>query len=100
MRVASIALRTRRRKHASPQAMTVIALARSKGGVGQSTLTMLLAAGLSRRGRSVVVDADPHQSAGHWRRVADGKDLGFSVAAAGGETSGACVDSGRGHRYV
>ena len=80
--------------------MTVIALASSKGGVGKTTLTMNLAAGLSRRGRTVVVDADPQQSAGQWGRVADGKDLGFSVAAADGETAGAIVESRRGHRYV
>src|SRR3569623_23167 len=61
---------------------------------------MNLAAGLPRRGRTVVVDADPHQSAGQWGRVADGKDLGFSVAAADGEPAGASVESRRGHRYV
>ena len=92
MRVASIALRTRRRKPASPQAKTVIALASSKGGVGKATLTMTLAAGLSRRGRTVVVDADPQQSAGQRRRVAEGKELGFSVEAAEGETTGAIVE--------
>src|SRR3569833_3781028 len=100
MRVASLALRTRRRKPASPQAMTVIALASSKGGVGKTTLTKNLAAGLSRRGRTVVVDADPQQSAGQWGRDADGKDLGISVAAADGATTGALVESGRRHRYV
>src|SRR3569832_572500 len=100
MRVASIALRTRRRKPASQQAMTVIALASSKGGVGKTTLTMNLAAGLSRRGRTVLVDADPQLSAGQWRRVFDGKDLGFSVASADGETTGAIVDSVRVHRNV
>src|SRR3569623_1805422 len=100
MRAASTALRTRRRKPASPQAMTVIALASSKGGVGKTTLTMNLAAGLSRRGRTVVEDADPQQTAGQWGRVADGKDLGFCVAAADGETAGAIVESRRGHRYV
>lgn len=80
--------------------MTVIALASSKGGVGKTTLTMNLAAGLARRGRTVVVDADPQQSAGQWWQVADGKELGFSVAAADGETAGAIVEAGRGHRYV
>lgn len=80
--------------------MTVIVLASSKGGVGKTTLTMNLAAGLSRRGRTVVVDADPQQSAGQWWRVAEGKKLGFSVAAADGETAGAIVESGQDHRYV
>src|SRR3569833_4614047 len=79
MRVASIALRTRRRQPASPQAMTVIALASSKGGVGKTTLTMNLAAGLSRWGRTVEVDADPQQSAGQWRWVVVGLVFGFCV---------------------
>ncbi|MDQ6959636.1 MAG: ParA family protein, partial [Mariprofundaceae bacterium] len=36
----------------------VFAIANQKGGTGKTTLTMNLAAGLARRGRTLVVDAD------------------------------------------
>lgn len=79
--------------------MTVIALASSKGGVGKTTLTMNLAAGLSRRGSTVVVDADPQQSSGQWSLVADGV-LGFDVAAADGGTAEVIAGAAHRHRYV
>jgi chromosome partitioning protein len=80
--------------------MTVIALASSKGGVGKTTLTMNLAAGLSRRGSTLVVDADPQQSAGQWRQVAEDGVLGFDVVAAPGGTAGIITGAGDAHRYV
>lgn len=80
--------------------MTVIALASSKGGVGKTTLTMNLAAGLSRRDSTLVVDADPQQSAGQWRQVAEDGVLGFDVAAADRETADIIARAGRIHRYV
>ena len=43
-----------------------IAVANLKGGVGKSTTAVHLAAGLARRGRTLLVDADPHQSALSW----------------------------------
>ncbi|OOG24944.1 cobyrinic acid a,c-diamide synthase [Thioalkalivibrio denitrificans] len=49
----------------------VVAVINQKGGTGKTTLTMNLAAGLARRARSLVVDADPQGSAGHWVRMAD-----------------------------
>ncbi|MFP4154371.1 MAG: ParA family partition ATPase [Halothiobacillaceae bacterium] len=48
----------------------VIAVVNQKGGTGKTTVTMNLAGGLSRRGRTLVVDADPQGSAGQWARVA------------------------------
>ncbi|MBK9130464.1 MAG: ParA family protein [Gammaproteobacteria bacterium] len=80
--------------------MTVIALASSKGGVGKTTLTMNLAAGLSRRDSTVVVDADPQQSSGQWSLVAEEGVLGFDVAAADGGTAEVIAGAGHGYRYV
>ena len=51
-----------------------IAVANQKGGTGKTTLAVNLAAGLHRRGTTVLLDADPQGSASNWARVggADG----------------------------
>lgn len=49
----------------------VIAVANQKGGVGKTTLAMNMAAGLTRRGSCIVVDADPQGSATMWIELSD-----------------------------
>jgi len=49
----------------------VIAVANQKGGVGKTTLAMNMAAGLTRRGSCVVIDADPQKSATMWIELSD-----------------------------
>jgi chromosome partitioning protein len=53
-----------------------IAVANQKGGTGKTTLTVNLAAGFQQRGKTVLLDADPQGSAGHWARVG-GADSGL-----------------------
>lgn len=52
-------------------AKRVIAVANQKGGVGKTTLAMNMAAGLTRRGSCVVIDADPQKSATMWITLSD-----------------------------
>ena len=44
----------------------VIAVINQKGGAGKTTLSMNLAAGLNRRGDTVVIDLDPQGSSRQW----------------------------------
>ncbi|MHB8915104.1 MAG: ParA family partition ATPase [Thiobacillus sp.] len=44
----------------------VIAVINQKGGAGKTTLAMNLAAGLARRGKTVVMDLDPQGSSRQW----------------------------------
>ena len=48
-----------------------IALANLKGGCGKSTLALNMAAGLARRGRVCLLDADPQGALRHWSSWAD-----------------------------
>src|SRR5918998_6866309 len=54
-----------------------------KGGTAKNTSAMFLAAALSKRGRTLLVDCDPQGSALTWAEdaEADGRDLGFNVVS-------------------
>jgi chromosome partitioning protein len=60
--------------------ITVINL---KGGTGKTTSSVFLAAALSRRGRTLLVDCDPQGSALTWAEDAErnGAEMGFNVVA-------------------
>lgn len=48
------------------QSLRIVAVVNQKGGVGKTTITVQLAATLSRRCRVLVVDVDPQQSSVWW----------------------------------
>jgi len=48
----------------------VFAISNQKGGTGKTTVTMNFAAGLAKRGRTLVVDTDPQGSALQWAGLA------------------------------
>ncbi len=65
--------------------MSIIVVVGNKGGTGKTTLALNLAAGLLRHQSTVVIDADPQQSAYQWRLVGgDRPGLPAVVAAAHG----------------
>ena len=49
--------------------MHVIAVINQKGGAGKTTLAMNLAAGLAKRGKTVVLDLDPQGSSRQWASI-------------------------------
>ena len=57
----------------------VLTIANQKGGSGKTTLSMNLAAGLSKRGRTLVIDTDPQGSASQWSGLAS-EDNPFPVS--------------------
>lgn len=63
----------------------IFSIANQKGGTGKTTLTMNFAAGLSKRGRTLVIDADPQGSAGQWCSLSpDERPFPVSVITIGG----------------
>lgn len=64
---------------------TVFSVANQKGGSGKTTLAMNFAAGLAKRGRTLVIDADPQGSAGQWSGLApENRPFPVSVIAVAG----------------
>ncbi len=63
----------------------VFSISNQKGGTGKTTLSMNFAAGLARRGRTLLIDADPQGSAGQWSALAsDKRPFPVSVIAVAG----------------
>ena len=60
--------------------MPIIAIVGNKGGAGKTTLSVNLAAGISREHSVVMIDADPQGSSLHWRAIA-GDKVNFPVYA-------------------
>lgn len=75
-----------------------IALFNSKGGCGKTTLSWNLAMGLSRRGQTLLLDADPQGSSGHWADWADSSGE-FAIDVRDSSALGTLSDAGP-YRYL
>jgi chromosome partitioning protein len=78
-----------------------IAIANQKGGTGKTTLALNLAAGLLRRGSTLVLDADPQASISQWVGMNDdSKHLPAVLPLAQDEAPARIAQGARGHRYL
>ena len=78
-----------------------IAVANQKGGTGKTTLALNLAAGLQRRGSTLVLDADPQASISQWAAMRDESGHLPAVQPMAQDDVPARIAQGtRGYRYV
>lgn len=78
----------------------IIAVINQKGGTGKTTLALNLAAGLSLRGTTHLVDADPQRSVTQWVGMGGGNSGLPAVAQLGGNPTAILTKLVRNHRYV
>jgi len=79
--------------------MPVIALVGNKGGAGKTTLCINLARAFAERDSTVLLDADPQQSAHNWHAIADGNSA-FEVIPATEDVAKAAAEHADSVRYV
>ncbi|MBI3433434.1 MAG: ParA family protein [Hydrogenophilales bacterium] len=78
-----------------------IAVANQKGGTGKTTLALNLAAGLQRRGSTLVLDADPQASISQWAAMGGASGHLPAVHTVSQDDVPARIAQGtHGHRYV
>ena len=79
----------------------VFAISNQKGGTGKTTLSMNFAAGLARRGRTLIIDADPQRSAGQWKSLAtDKRPFPVSVIAVAGNLASEINQFRQDYQYI
>jgi len=79
--------------------MPVIALVGNKGGTGKTTLCINLARAFAERGSTLILDADPQQSAQNWHAIAEGNSA-FGVVAASDDVARVAAEHAGSARYV
>jgi len=79
----------------------VFSISNQKGGTGKTTLSMNFAAGLARRGRTLIIDADPQRSAGQWKALSsDERPFPVSVIAVAGNLASEINQFRQDYQYI